>query len=159
MGNPNQDVEKQLQTTDSGATASESYWFLMSPKEVAHKLDTSIDDGLKDGAVKERQARDGPNELTGGGGVSVWSILAGQLFSEFSYFDLLYSPTTSRYPMMMEADSLLFRNFQQTQWFSSSSLVWRFPSVFNHGSKVVLSLLSFSSMYSSVSFSKFPESR
>jgi len=81
MGNNNQDVEKQLQTTDSGATASESYWFLMSPKEVAHKLDTSIDDGLKDGAVKERQARDGPNELSGGGGVSVWSILAGQLFN------------------------------------------------------------------------------
>ncbi|GAA5980349.1 hypothetical protein JCM5350_000952 [Sporobolomyces pararoseus] len=77
----NNDVEKQLQTTESGATASESHWFLMSPKEVASKLDTSTDDGLKDGAVKERQARDGPNELSGGGGVSVWSILAGQVFN------------------------------------------------------------------------------
>ncbi|GAA5877888.1 hypothetical protein JCM16303_000274 [Sporobolomyces ruberrimus] len=77
----NNDVEKQLQTTESGATASEAHWFLMTPKEVAHKLDTSIDDGLKDGAVKERQQRDGSNELSGGGGVSVWSILAGQLFN------------------------------------------------------------------------------
>jgi hypothetical protein len=54
----------------------------MSSKEVAHKLNTSLDDGLRDGDVKERQQRDGPNELTGGGGVSVWSILAGQVFSE-----------------------------------------------------------------------------
>ncbi|GAA6010971.1 hypothetical protein JCM11491_005889 [Sporobolomyces phaffii] len=78
---PQQDVEKQLQTTESGATVSDAHWFLMSPKEVAHKLDTSLDDGLNDSAVKERQARDGPNELSGGGGVSVWSILAGQVFN------------------------------------------------------------------------------
>ncbi|GAA5829224.1 hypothetical protein JCM3766R1_001026 [Sporobolomyces carnicolor] len=77
----NNDVEKQLQTTESGATASESHWFLMQPKEVAHKLDTSLEDGLKDGEVKTRQQRDGPNELAGGGGVSVWSILAGQVFN------------------------------------------------------------------------------
>lgn len=81
----NNDVEKQLQTTESGATASESHWFLMQPKEVAHKLDTSLEDGLKDGEVKTRQQRDGPNELAGGGGVSVWSILAGQVFSESNF--------------------------------------------------------------------------
>ncbi|GAA6059832.1 hypothetical protein JCM10212_003744 [Sporobolomyces blumeae] len=77
----NNDVEKQLHTTDSGATAAESYYFLMSPQEVAHKLETSIDDGLSPSAVEHRQKRDGPNELSGGGGVSIWSILAGQLFN------------------------------------------------------------------------------
>jgi magnesium-transporting ATPase (P-type) len=92
MSKQSNDVEKQLQTTDSGATASESYWFLMSPKEVAHKLDTSIDEGLRDGPVKERQQRDGPNELSGGGGVSVWSILAGQVFSESLLIILLRLP-------------------------------------------------------------------
>ncbi|GAA5938621.1 uncharacterized protein JCM15063_005372 [Sporobolomyces koalae] len=77
----NNDVEKQLHTTDSHTTASERHWFLMTPEEVASRLNTSTDDGLQDPEVKTRQQRDGPNELSGGGGVSVWSILAGQVFN------------------------------------------------------------------------------
>ncbi|GAA5854933.1 hypothetical protein JCM8547_004126 [Rhodosporidiobolus lusitaniae] len=71
--------ENKLSPSMSGETTTETHWFLLPYKEVANRLETSIDDGLSSSEVEARHRRDGPNELTGGGGVSVWSILAGQI--------------------------------------------------------------------------------
>ncbi|GAA5914347.1 hypothetical protein JCM6882_008168 [Rhodosporidiobolus microsporus] len=71
----NNNLSKSL----SGDTANETQWFMLTPKEVAAKLETSLDDGLSASEVDARQKRDGPNELSGGGGVNIWSILFGQL--------------------------------------------------------------------------------
>ncbi|BGP26918.1 Ca2+-transporting ATPase [Rhodotorula toruloides] len=77
----NKDREKQLSRTLSGATAAETHWFLLKPADIASRLEASIDDGLTSNEAAARQRRDGPNELMGGGGVSIWSILAGQVFN------------------------------------------------------------------------------
>jgi Na+-exporting ATPase len=82
----NKNNSGDLSTSMSGATATETHWFLLSPKEVAVRLETSLDEGLSQNEVESRHRRDGPNELTGGGGVSILSILAGQVCSTSSRF-------------------------------------------------------------------------
>ncbi|GAA5902891.1 hypothetical protein JCM5296_006324 [Sporobolomyces johnsonii] len=79
MSKNNPNNEKQLSPSMSGATATETHYFLLTPQEVAARLETSIDDGLESREVEARQKRDGPNELRGGGGVSAWKILVGQI--------------------------------------------------------------------------------
>ncbi|GAA5955283.1 hypothetical protein JCM8115_001902 [Rhodotorula mucilaginosa] len=71
--------EKGLAQTSTGETAVETHWFLLSPSETANRLSTSLEDGLSDGEAASRLQRNGPNELTGGGGVKWWSILVGQI--------------------------------------------------------------------------------
>ncbi|GAA5979844.1 hypothetical protein JCM11641_002712 [Rhodosporidiobolus odoratus] len=71
--------DNKLSQSLSGATAAETHWFLLSPKEVAVRLETSLDDGLSESECASRLKRDGPNELQGGGGVSIASILFGQI--------------------------------------------------------------------------------
>ncbi|GAA5980884.1 hypothetical protein JCM10908_003901 [Rhodotorula pacifica] len=71
--------EKGLAPTNTGETAVETHWFLLTPAEAANRLSTSTDDGLSDNEAASRLQRDGPNELTGGGGVKWWSILVGQI--------------------------------------------------------------------------------
>ncbi|GAA5917379.1 hypothetical protein JCM6882_006344 [Rhodosporidiobolus microsporus] len=71
-----------MSTSDtlSGDTANnDPQWFMLTPADVASKVGTSLDDGLSSSEVDTRQKRDGPNELSGGGGVNVWSILMGQI--------------------------------------------------------------------------------
>lgn len=74
-------AEKGLATTTTGDTAVETHWFLLSPAETANRVSTSVDDGLTANEAASRLQRDGPNELQGGGGVSWWSILVGQICS------------------------------------------------------------------------------
>ncbi|GAA6016833.1 hypothetical protein JCM10207_003267 [Rhodosporidiobolus poonsookiae] len=69
----------KLSQSMSGATATETHWFLVPSKEVANRLGTSIDNGLSKSEAESRHKQDGPNELSGGGGVSPWSILVGQV--------------------------------------------------------------------------------
>lgn len=76
--------EKGLTTTSSGDTAVETHWFLLSPADTAQRLSTSTDDGLTSNEASSRLQRNGPNELSGGGGVSWWSILVGQICSTSS---------------------------------------------------------------------------
>lgn len=80
----NNNLSKSL----SGDTANEPQWFMLTPRDVAARLETSIDDGLSAAEVDSRQKRDGPNELSGGGGVNIWSILAGQVCSTSRSFPL-----------------------------------------------------------------------
>ncbi|GAA6033364.1 hypothetical protein JCM8097_006713 [Rhodosporidiobolus ruineniae] len=77
----NNNNNDKLSPSLSGATATnnETHWFLLSPQETATRLETSLDDGLSENEVESRLRRDGPNELSGRGGVSIWSILAGQV--------------------------------------------------------------------------------
>lgn len=54
-------------------------YHLWSLPELESNLETSLSEGLKDSQIKELQEKYGPNELTAGGGISVLSILAGQV--------------------------------------------------------------------------------
>lgn len=54
-------------------------WFLLTPAEVSAQLETSSTEGLASSSVAALQLRDGMNVLSGGGGVSAWSILLGQI--------------------------------------------------------------------------------
>ncbi|KAM0791876.1 hypothetical protein ACM66B_004131 [Microbotryomycetes sp. NB124-2] len=86
-----QDVEKQpptsqkLEKSSTGSDrtlgGSDSPDFLLSPQEIAKKYETNTEDGLKSSAVAGLQAKYGPNQLSGGGGVNPWSILATQIFN------------------------------------------------------------------------------
>jgi P-type Na+/K+ transporter len=60
---------------------NEKPFFLLSVHETATRLETDPENGLKESVVAALQARDGPNELSGGGGVNPWSILAAQVFN------------------------------------------------------------------------------
>ncbi|BGP42642.1 P-type ATPase [Rhodotorula kratochvilovae] len=71
--------DEKLSPSESGATATETFWFLLKSKEVETRLETSLDDGLTKSEAEARLKRNGPNELQGGGGVSPWKILAGQV--------------------------------------------------------------------------------
>lgn len=66
--------------SDQTQTTSKPF-FLLSVHETARLLETDAENGLQDNAVTALQARDGPNELSGGGGVNPWSILAAQVFN------------------------------------------------------------------------------
>lgn len=76
-----QDVdEKSLHKTTTDQTlTSETPPFLLSVKEIASKLKVDLENGHAASAIKELHAKYGPNELSGGGGVSPWSILAAQM--------------------------------------------------------------------------------
>lgn len=60
---------------------TEKPFFLLSVDQTARLLQTDAEHGLAESAIPALQARDGPNELTGGGGVNPWSILAAQVFN------------------------------------------------------------------------------
>lgn len=72
---------EKLSPSMSGQTATETFWFALKAKEVAARVETSLDDGLSKSEADSRLKRDGPNELQGGGGVSPWKILFGQVCS------------------------------------------------------------------------------
>lgn len=68
--------------SDTTATEpQETPFFLLSVNETAKRFETDPENGLKESAVAPLQARDGPNELSGGGGVNPWSILAAQILN------------------------------------------------------------------------------
>ena len=54
-------------------------YFLLSPDEVATKLETNREHGLTPGQIAPLQQRWGANELSAGGGVSAWRILGTQV--------------------------------------------------------------------------------
>lgn len=62
-------------------TPQEKPFFLSSVQETAARLETDAENGLKESAIAALQARDGPNELSGGGGVNAWSIFAAQILN------------------------------------------------------------------------------
>ncbi|GAA5905034.1 hypothetical protein JCM8208_007665 [Rhodotorula glutinis] len=72
-------TDEKLSPSMSGQTATETFWFALKAKEVAARVETSLDDGLSKSEADSRLKRDGPNELQGGGGVSPWKILFGQV--------------------------------------------------------------------------------
>ncbi|SCV73434.1 BQ2448_7360 [Microbotryum intermedium] len=73
---------KALAPTGSVTTLTEEKLpFLLSASEAVSKFRSDADYGLKNEVVTERQRAHGPNALSGGGGVSVWSILAAQVFN------------------------------------------------------------------------------
>jgi P-type Na+/K+ transporter len=76
-----QDAEKLAKTNSDSTLADETPFFLLSVHETATKLKTDPENGLHSDAVAALQARDGPNQLSGGGGVSPWGILAAQIFN------------------------------------------------------------------------------
>lgn len=76
-----QDAEKLAKTTTDSTLAESTPFFLLSVHETATKLNTDAENGLTESAVAALQARDGPNQLSGGGGVSPWGILAAQIFN------------------------------------------------------------------------------
>ncbi|KDE09874.1 potassium/sodium efflux P-type ATPase, fungal-type [Microbotryum lychnidis-dioicae p1A1 Lamole] len=80
--NPNS--EKGLAPSGSASATTlteEKPPFLISASEAVFQFESDADHGLKNEVVSERQRLDGPNALSGGGGVSVWSILATQIFN------------------------------------------------------------------------------
>lgn len=54
---------------------------LLSANEVTQQLHTDPENGLSDEEAKSRLTLAGPNELLGGGGVSIGRILMGQIFN------------------------------------------------------------------------------
>ncbi|KAI5476953.1 Ca2+-transporting ATPase [Pseudohyphozyma bogoriensis] len=66
--------------SSSGAPPQPLY-FLMSSNELCEKFNTSVQSGLEDSKIAALQHEHGRNELQGGGGVSVVSILMGQIFN------------------------------------------------------------------------------
>lgn len=75
-----------LPNSDQGAAQSTPFAlskdaYLLTTEEVIRELNTDPDHGLTEAEAKERLAKAGPNELAGGGGVSIARILAGQIFN------------------------------------------------------------------------------
>lgn len=66
--------------SDNTAVAPAAF-FLLTPDELESRFNTNVQLGLPASAIAALQARDGPNELNGGGGVSILAILAGQVFN------------------------------------------------------------------------------
>lgn len=62
----------------SATTTTGLFYFLETTNDLEARLSTSAHEGLPLTSVAPLQARDGPNELIGGGSVSPWSILAAQ---------------------------------------------------------------------------------
>ncbi|KAJ7282813.1 sodium transport ATPase 5 [Mycena rebaudengoi] len=58
-----------------------THFFLLSPAEVARRLESDIEHGLSTSTAAARHSQHGPNQLAGGGGVSPWGILAAQIFN------------------------------------------------------------------------------
>lgn len=76
-----QDAEKLAPTSSDATLSNDTPYFLLSVKDTAAKFETNAEDGLSSSKVASLQARDGPNQLSGGGGVSWTSILAAQIFN------------------------------------------------------------------------------
>ncbi|GJN93612.1 hypothetical protein Rhopal_006669-T1 [Rhodotorula paludigena] len=73
----NPQSEKSL--SGETATSDEIMWFTMPSKDIEQRLETSMNDGLSSSEAEQRLKRDGTNELQGGGGVSLMSIIFGQV--------------------------------------------------------------------------------
>ncbi|MQL51184.1 HAD-IC family P-type ATPase, partial [Desulfofundulus thermobenzoicus] len=69
-------------------------WYSLSGQEVAAVLQTSLERGLDDGAVRERMARFGPNQLTRAPRVPLWQLFLEQ-FRDFMVLILLAATVIS----------------------------------------------------------------
>lgn len=117
--------------SDNTAVAPDNAFFLLTPDQLQERFNTNVQLGLPAAAIAALQARDGPNELNGGGGVSILAILAGQIFNamvrlwRFSRAGEVADPTTAFFFLLVTCRSS----------FSS----WPLPSllVFSRGSSRV----------------------
>ena len=59
-------------------------YFLLTAEETATRLQSSLEDGLKNDAVESLQVIHGPNELAGDGMIKWYTLLANQLMNGMS---------------------------------------------------------------------------
>lgn len=78
---PLPDSQQQQKGAPAGALQLSKDAYLLTTEQVVQELNTDPDRGLTEAEAKSRLTQSGPNELAGGGGVSIGRILAGQIFN------------------------------------------------------------------------------